>query len=110
MSVTINAVSDYTTYETQSFHSIFDSRLYHKSPTLEEIAAAKNTAITPSMAIDHDRHVIFMEESPANKDKKIVYANLFRFDEEEILERHKNRITVNLSDARGQERIRKYGS
>ena len=96
----IQAITDHTTYETQSFHSIFNSRLFHKSPTDEEIAAAKSSNITPSMAIDHDRHVIFMEESPANKDKKIVYANLFRFNELNILEQHKNRIEVNLSDAR----------
>jgi len=96
----IQAITDHTTYETQSFHSIFNSRVFHKSPTDEEIQAAESSNITPSMAIDHDRHVIFMEESPANKDKKIIYANLFRFDEKDILERHRTRIAVNLTDAK----------
>lgn len=51
-----------------------------------------------------------MEESPANKDKEIKYANMFRFDELSILTQHKDRIYVNLLGDRGQERIKKYGS
>ena len=88
-----------------------DSRVFHKSPTDEELAAAEKNNTTPSLAVDHDRHVTFMEESAANKDQTIYYPNIFRLtDELGILERNKDRILDNLLDPRGQERIRKYGS
>lgn len=96
----IESITDLTTYETQSFHSIDDSRVFHKSPTDEEIQAAESSNITPSLPIDHDRHVIFQEKSIANNDKKIEYANVFRFDESEILEKYRDRIATNLTDAR----------
>ncbi len=99
---------DVSTYETQYFHTINDSRVFHKSPTDEEMNAAKKNATTPSLPIDHDRYVSFYI-APANS-HVIYYPNLFRFDEAEILTRHKDQIATEISTDYGRERLKKYAS
>ena len=102
------AITDRTEYEAENFNTIDDSRVFHKSPTDEEIEAAEKNGATPSLPIDHDRYVSF--HTAPNHDKTIYYPNLFRFDEQKILEKHKDKIEANLKNDTGKERIKKYGS
>jgi len=107
----VSILDDFTTWENQSFHTIFWSMVFHKSPTDEEITIAESTNATPSLAIDHDRYVRF-NESPELVFRTIYYPNLFRFDDQEILARSENQrqILPNLNSPIGQARISRYGS
>ncbi len=50
---------DNTLYEDVSYHTI-PSILRHVSPTEEEIKAAKDTGVTPSIPVDMVRYVEFL--------------------------------------------------
>jgi hypothetical protein len=85
-----------------------DSRVFHKSPTNEEITAAQKASATPSIPIDHDRYITFSHT--VGGEWKIQYPNLFRFDLGSLLIQYNTRITLDLTTTRGKERIRQYGS
>ncbi len=63
-----------------------DSRVFHHSPTNEEITAAQNASATPSLPIDHDRYLTFSHT--VGGEWTIKYPNLFRFDDAELLKKY----------------------
>jgi hypothetical protein len=77
---------DLTTYETAVFKDIDDSRVFHKSPTDEEIATAEKSNMTPSLPIDHDRYLTFSHT--VGGEYTMQYPNVFRFDEEALLKKY----------------------
>lgn len=86
--MTINS-TDLSTYEQERFRLLQDTRVFHKSPTDEEIDASEKSNITPSLPIDHDRHFTYMEFSAMNPTSNTIwYPNIFRFNDEEILRKY----------------------
>lgn len=65
---------DTTTYENQIFHTI-PSLLHHISPTDDEIAAAKQNGVTPSLPVDMIRYVEFL--TPKGNIAHLTYPNFF---------------------------------
>lgn len=77
---------DLTTYETAIYRNMDDSRVFHKSPTNEEITAAQKASATPSIPIDHDRYLTFAYA--VGGEWTMQYPNLFRFDEKVLIEKY----------------------
>lgn len=108
--MTINS-TDLSTYEQERFRLLQDTRVFHKSPTDEEIDASEKSNITPSLPIDHDRHFTYMEFSAMNPTSNTIwYPNIFRFNDEEILRKYSWEIVNNLKDPYARQRLEKYGS
>jgi hypothetical protein len=65
---------DTTTYENKRFHTI-PGFIRHISPTDDEISAALNNGVTPSLPIDLQRYIEFL--TPKGNIVKLSYPNLF---------------------------------
>lgn len=65
---------DTTVYEDRVFHTI-PSLLHHISPTDDEIQAAEDNGVTPSLPVDMVRYVEFLTQN--GKIARINYPNFF---------------------------------
>jgi hypothetical protein len=83
-----------------------DSRVFHKSPTDDELSVAESTKSTPSLPIDHNRYVTFSHT--VGGEYTIKYPNVFRFNELSIVTKFKDKILLELQKTKNQQRIDTY--